>query len=563
MAKLTLLFAFACLASLASSQCAKPTPRSEIRSLPPDQRALFFSALEKIRNNGELDRLSKLHVDNANTIHGRPVFLAFHRLFVHDFAQAIQKAEPGAPVPYWDWSLDATNPIRSDVFTNDYLGGNGSGDQSCVQSGRFANWQMMVEKPHCLARKFNNGAEILPFWPPDALLVMQKNCKQYGALGSGVENGCHGAVHIGISGDMSTMFAPNDPFFFLHHGMVDKIWYDWQLMEPATRFQMYDGVNYKDSAVSADDIIPGYPGVRVRDVLDPRTSLCYEYIDSGSHAAAKKLMQEVDKQAEYEKKKASNGGSSASNAPAPQAPPSAPAHASSAPQDSVEAAAKAAGNGTPSASDIAALKDITTQVSHLSGDDGTKAEAQKALHKQQVDFLKQKLVDGFAGNNVPDIAAFLGGKRRFVRRRLALREIKEESGLGLDGLVTGLVGGLLGKEGLVTHLVQGLTNVVSVLPQGLGETLKAVGGIAEHVTDDVFNILHLPKVDLSKLTAEERRIPYVAELPDWWYERNNLNATYAAELRTQIHDIIDGLNSIPGYVSPAVVQYAAKKYCDK
>ncbi|KAJ2310535.1 hypothetical protein H4R23_002708, partial [Coemansia sp. Cherry 401B] len=99
-----------------------------------------------------------------------------------------------------------------------------------------------------------------------------------------------------------------------------------------------------------------------------------------------------------------------------------------------------------------------------------------------------------------------------------------------------------------------------VLPQGLGETLKAVGSIAEDVTNDVFDILKLPKIDMSKVPEKERRIPYVAELPEWWYKHNNLNATYAGQLRQQIHDMIDGFNGIDGYVSPATAHYLAKKY---
>ncbi|KAJ1786734.1 hypothetical protein LPJ67_003453, partial [Coemansia sp. RSA 1938] len=63
--------------------------------MSPQDRARFFSALEKIRQNGELDRLSKLHVDNADTIHGHPVFLAFHRVFMNDFASALNRADPG------------------------------------------------------------------------------------------------------------------------------------------------------------------------------------------------------------------------------------------------------------------------------------------------------------------------------------------------------------------------------------------------------------------------------------------------------------------------------------
>ncbi|KAJ2473001.1 hypothetical protein EV174_005756, partial [Coemansia sp. RSA 2320] len=162
MAKGLYFLAALCLATVASSQCTNPVSRPEIRSLSPDDRTRFFRALGQIRANGELERLSRLHVNNADVIHGHPVFLAFHRIFVNDFAAALNKVDPGVPVPYWDWSLDATNPIASELFTNDYFGGNGVGDQNCVQSGPFANWQMTVDSPHCLARKFNQGNSIAP-----------------------------------------------------------------------------------------------------------------------------------------------------------------------------------------------------------------------------------------------------------------------------------------------------------------------------------------------------------------------------------------------------------------
>ncbi|KAJ2355569.1 hypothetical protein IWW50_001535 [Coemansia erecta] len=582
MAKYAIILSIMGIAALVSGQCANPVTRPEIRSMSPQDRARFFSALDGIRKNGELDRLSKMHVDNADTIHGHPVFLAFHRVFVNDFAAALNKVDPGVPVPYWDWSLDATNPISSDLFTNDFLGGNGGGSNGCVQGGPFADWQVHVDSDHCLTRKFNQGDSIAPFWPPEALLSMQQTCNQYGALSSGIENGCHGAVHLGISGDMSTMFAPNDPFFFLHHGMVDKLWYDWQLMNPDTRFQMYDNVNYNDPAVSVDDTIPGYPNVRVKDALDPRNGMCYVYVKSGSSEAAKRLMQEVNRQAG-----AKNGPnpSAAGGAPTPMSsaggpsglpnmpmssaggPTNAPnAMGPGGPSSAIAAAASAAGNGVPSADSAAKLNELTSQVSHLGGNSNDRAGASAALHNQQVNFLQNVLLNGMTPNHGLDIAsAFMNRHSRFLNRHAnalmrRAQQPEETPGLGLDDILSGLTTGLLGKDGVVSHVLQGLGHVVEVLPLGLTETLKAVGNIAEDVTDDVFHILNLPKVDLSKVPETERRIPYITELPDSWYKMNNLNATYATQLHNQIHDMIDGFNSIPGYVSPATAHYLAKKY---
>ncbi|KAJ1871353.1 hypothetical protein LPJ55_003943 [Coemansia sp. RSA 990] len=587
MAKYTLLLTMLGIAALASGQCTNPVNRPEIRSMSPQDRSRFFAAVDKLRHNGELDRLSKLHVDNADTIHGHPVFLAFHRVFVSDFAAALNKVDPGVPVPYWDWSLDATNPAASELFTSDYLGGNGVGKDNCVADGPCADWKMDIDSPHCLARKFNQGDSIAPFWPPEALFSMQKTCNQYGALSSGIENGCHGAVHLGISGDMSTMFAPNDPFFFLHHGMVDKLWYDWQLMEPDTRFSLYDNVNYNDPPVSPDDTIPGYPNMRVKDSLDPRNGLCYTYGSSGSNEAAKRLMQEVDRQSGMK-----NGPGKSPTVPSPQSasamstpadaaglapstgptspvgpmPPVGPM-STAGPMSSAAASSAlntAAGNNMPSADSAAKLDELTSQVSRLSGNSNDKASASAALHDQQVNFLQSVLLNSMTPNHGLDIAsAFLNRQNRFLKRQLnalVRREQAETPGLGLDDILSGLASGLLGKDGVVGHLLQGLGHVVEVLPQGLGETLKAVGGIAEDVTNDVFKILNLPKIDLAKVPEEERHIPYVTTLPEWWYKNNNLNATYAQQLHSQIHDMIDGYNSIPGYISPATAHYLAKKY---
>ncbi|KAJ1726260.1 hypothetical protein LPJ61_005309, partial [Coemansia biformis] len=246
---------------------------------------------------------------------------------------------------------------------------------------------------------------------------------------------------------------------------------------------------------------------------------------------------------------------SAPNGPAPNGPST----------DSIVVPDAMAAGGA-SAEPAAQLDALTSQVSRLSGNGDERAAASAALHNQQVGFLKNVLLNGMTPNRGLDIASAFLHRGRFLTRRaeaILRRSQQETQGLGLNDILSGLATGLLGSDGVVAHLLQGLGHVVEVLPQGLGKTLQAVGSIADNVVDDVFDILKLPKVDMSKVPEQERRIPYVAEIPDWWYHNNNLNATYAAQLRAQVHDIIDGFNSIPGYISPAVAHYISKKYADK
>lgn len=40
-------------------------------------------------------------------------------------------------------------------------------------------------------------------------------------------------------------FSPGDPVFYLHHSYLDKLWWEWQKLDPATRLQDMGGANTK------------------------------------------------------------------------------------------------------------------------------------------------------------------------------------------------------------------------------------------------------------------------------------------------------------------------------
>lgn len=51
------------------------------------------------------------------------------------------------------------------------------------------------------------------------------------------EAGAHSRPHLFIGGAMNSFASPDDPIFWLHHAMVDKVWTMWQdchaLFDPA------------------------------------------------------------------------------------------------------------------------------------------------------------------------------------------------------------------------------------------------------------------------------------------------------------------------------------------
>ncbi len=47
--------------------------------------------------------------------------------------------------------------------------------------------------------------------------------------------------------------SPGDPLFYLHHTWLDKVFWDWQALDRATRTTSINGTNI------APDNIPGFP----------------------------------------------------------------------------------------------------------------------------------------------------------------------------------------------------------------------------------------------------------------------------------------------------------------
>lgn len=101
--------------------------------------------------------------------------------------------------------------------------------------------------------------------------------ERYQELTKLIEDGPHNTVHDNIGIDMGALTtAANDPIFYLHHGMVDKLWARWQRMDE-TRFNDYDSEYLNQTYRKTDVLIERTAG----EMLDYRTNpwLCYEYVD--------------------------------------------------------------------------------------------------------------------------------------------------------------------------------------------------------------------------------------------------------------------------------------------
>jgi tyrosinase len=80
--------------------------------------------------------------------------------------------------------------------------------------------------------------------------------------------------------------SPQDPAFYIHHSMIDKVWTDWQAVDPVSRRYVYFGTstifNGNATANVVNDTVIDFGrlgSTTVGEVQDPQAGpYCYQYV---------------------------------------------------------------------------------------------------------------------------------------------------------------------------------------------------------------------------------------------------------------------------------------------
>lgn len=253
------------------SQCTNPIVKKEIRDMSFEEISKFKLAMRLISNRKDgpsLGDFSKFHNKLSKEIHFNLFFLPWHRAFIHRFETELRKLVDGVVIPYWDWTLNSQSPETDSIFEARYMGGNGRSVDNCVTTGDFkiGNFTVFEDlKGSCLKRKFNRGNKISAFSSPDILSQIM-NIKDFYDFSTSIEMLPHGSPHVGIGATMESMYAPNDPLFWLHHSFIDKLWYQWQGNKQKTH-------PYKDYN------LPGFNSPLINFINPRGDTLCYKYLE--------------------------------------------------------------------------------------------------------------------------------------------------------------------------------------------------------------------------------------------------------------------------------------------
>lgn len=181
-------------------------------------------------------------------------FFSWHRYFLYRFELDLQSKVAGVMLPYWDWS----NPTS--IMTQTFLGPNGTVANE-VRLGYFAatapgsggnttprpawwptsltGWRLPAAfgtSSGALKRGISAIASLPSVTDLNQTLAQTTYRAFQNAIEAGVGlssgNQMHNDMHGWIGGSTGQMSFPNvspfDPFFYLHHCNIDRLWAMWQ-----------------------------------------------------------------------------------------------------------------------------------------------------------------------------------------------------------------------------------------------------------------------------------------------------------------------------------------------
>lgn len=197
----------------------------------------YFSLLEK-------------HVTLQGYIHWNCRFLPWHRLYLCEYERMLQLYDVCVTVPFWYHPIDSTGSqyhVLDDAFLGDEI----------PPYGLLNNPWNVPPSFSPFSRGFNNANP--PLASATAINTLLSSASLSTFTNSIELSIHHYTPHNAIGGNMGTMQSPADPFFWLHHGMVDRNWQLWRDLSPANAASSCCGL-------LTDSLTPW--GYQVNDVIN-------------------------------------------------------------------------------------------------------------------------------------------------------------------------------------------------------------------------------------------------------------------------------------------------------
>lgn len=216
--------------------------------------ASFIDAIRVMRaNTNANDRNSWLYwvnIHKNSCPHGIAYFLVWHRGFVHLIQERLREISGNSTllVPYWDYYK---NPVIPSDFTDPSTG------NPLFVAGRVNTNVRTALSLTPFRTTYNTFPRGLP-----------------SSFETSVEYKPHGAFHNIVGGQMAKTTSPMDPIFWLHHGMIDRLWAAWAVAGQGRQMPASSDPYWNGNLTYRTDL-----SLPRNQMIDTTTYLGYSYQD--------------------------------------------------------------------------------------------------------------------------------------------------------------------------------------------------------------------------------------------------------------------------------------------
>jgi Common central domain of tyrosinase/von Willebrand factor type A domain len=194
-------------------------------------------------------------IHQATHVHGTPAFLPWHRELCNRFEAMLREVDPDLSLHYWDWNQDPTPLLTPDFMgsaqgdvgppwlgaglynpnpnpADNYRDNNIHGLQDRAGSTSYELHSNPADPPQTLTRATQPGAPPVggdfqgTHWATDMEFMAAGDFPAFDTL---MQFNAHGLAHGWIGGNLADAHMSfRDPFVFLLHSNVDRLWATWQ-----------------------------------------------------------------------------------------------------------------------------------------------------------------------------------------------------------------------------------------------------------------------------------------------------------------------------------------------
>jgi len=211
------------------------------------------------------DKQEEIHKSGhagGTDVHSGPAFIPWHRELVNRLEGLLREVDPDLSMHYWDWTTDP-----SPLFTPNFMGGKGN-----PAGPPFQNFESTEPGHAFIWRDVQNGA---PAIQSDHDIIHasdgQSQANQFHAFNSALQS-AHNTVHGHIGGSIGNPhFSFHDPFVFLLHSNMDRLYAMWQT-QPGETWRLDPNQVYGADAASGsllDNVEPWSGGQGLRPWAPP------------------------------------------------------------------------------------------------------------------------------------------------------------------------------------------------------------------------------------------------------------------------------------------------------